>query len=119
MPGITGNGITDAMPEQRPSRELSPDQLARIRRWEFWNQLYLAVAFILLAAVIVFGDTLGLGGAHWPRAGLVMALLIAPIGLMQLLLRCPACGRYPGWEARITAPARCRHCGVRLHEGEE
>ncbi len=107
------------MTDQHSPRELTPRQFARIRRWEFWNQLYLGIAFVLLTAVIVFGDALGLGGAHWPRAGLVMALLVAPIALMQLLLRCPACGRYPGWEARITAPARCRHCGVQLHESEE
>lgn len=97
----------------QPTR-LTPDQGARIRRWERWHRRYVALAFVLLGGAIVFGHP---GGSLHPGlTGLLLAVLVTPIPLFQLALRCPACQRYPGWEARLEAPHSCHKCGVPLHD---
>ena len=93
---------------------LTPTQYARILRWERWHRRYATLAFIVLGSAIVLGHP---GGQlNLGLTGLALAALIVPIPLFQLFLRCPACGRYPGWEARLEAPRRCHHCDVALHD---
>jgi len=41
-------------------------------------------------------------------------LLVAPIVVLQLRLRCPACGVKIGWQAKLMAPDQCKSCGVFL-----
>lgn len=96
-----------------PPAPLNPEQYARLRRWERWHRRYVALAFVLLGSAIVFGHP---GGSLHPGlVGLLLAAVVAPIPLFQLGLRCPACHRYPGWEARLEAPRHCHKCGASLH----
>ena len=44
----------------------------------------------------------------------MLALLVAPIVVLQLRLRCPACGVKIGWQAKLMAPDQCKSCGVFL-----
>ena len=94
--------------------DLNARQYARIRRWERWHRRYATLAFIALGAVIVLGHPGSV--LNLRLTGLLLAALIAPLPLFQLGLRCPACHRYPGWEARLEAPRRCHKCNVFLHD---
>ena len=66
---------------------LSPDQARRIRRWEAWNMGYFVVAFITLLTLLVFSSQLGLSdGNDWSGLGIIIALLVIPIIVLQLRL---------------------------------
>ncbi|OEY65872.1 hypothetical protein [Marinobacter sp. X15-166B] len=93
------------------SHYLSPEQNRRLRRWESWNRGYFIVAFIALIVVLVFSSELGLSSADsWGPLGVVLVLLILPIIILQLRLRCPACDQKIGWHAKLMAPDQCPHC---------
>ncbi len=98
---------------------LSPEQNQRLRRWEAVNKAYFIVAFGLLTMLLVFSSQLGLSsGNSWGSLGLLLALLVAPIVVIQLRLKCPACGHPIGWQAKLMAPDQCRHCGSFLRSRE-
>lgn len=90
---------------------LTPDQDRRLRRWEQWNRGYFLFAFVALITLLVFSSQLGLSSDdNWGPLGLLIAALIAPIVALQFRLTCPACGERIGWQAKMLAPAQCRHC---------
>lgn len=97
------------------AKYLTPEQDARLRRWERWNRNYFIVAFIALTVLLVFSSQLGLSSADsWGPLGVLIALLILPIVILQLRLKCPACDRKIGWQAKLMAPDQCRNCGTFL-----
>lgn len=97
------------------ARYLTPEQDAKLRRWERWNRNYFVFAFVALMAVLVFSSQLGISsGDDWGSLGLLLVLLVAPIILLQLRLRCPACGEKIGWQAKLMAPDQCKSCGTFL-----
>ena len=90
---------------------LNSDQNQRLRRWESWNRGYFIFAFIALTVVLVFSSELGLSSADsWGPLGMILVALIAPIIILQLRLRCPACNHKIGWQAKLMAPDQCPHC---------
>jgi hypothetical protein len=96
------------------SHYLTPEQDAQLRRWERCNRLYFLFAFAALTLLLVFSSHLGLSsGDRWSPLGYLFAALIAPIIVLQLRLRCPACRRI-GWQAKLMAPDQCPSCGVFL-----
>ncbi len=97
------------------AKYLTPEQDARLRRWERWNRNYFIVAFVALTVLLVFSSQLGLSSADsWSPLGVLIALLILPIVILQLRLKCPACDRKIGWQAKLMAPDQCRNCGTFL-----
>ncbi|UZD65535.1 hypothetical protein [Marinobacter sp. AN1] len=94
---------------------LTPEQNQRLRRWEAANKGYFIFAFAALIILLVFSSQLGLSsGDSWGPLGVLIALLVIPIIVLQLQLKCPACGHPIGWQAKLMAPDQCRHCGVFL-----
>ena len=94
---------------------LTPEQDQRLRRWETINKSYFIFAFLAMICLLVFSSQLGLSsGDSWGPLGVLLALLIIPIIVLQLRLRCPACEHSIGWQAKLMAPDQCRHCGVFL-----
>lgn len=94
---------------------LTPEQNQRLRRWETINKWYFIIAFVVLVVLLVFSSQLGLSsGNSWGPLGVLLALLVVPIILLQLRLKCPACGHSIGWQAKLMAPDQCRNCGVFL-----
>ncbi|MFC4257976.1 hypothetical protein ACFOZ5_02895 [Marinobacter lacisalsi] len=94
---------------------LTPEQNQRLRRWETINKWYFIIAFIVLVILLVFSTQLGLSsGSSWGPLGVLLALLVVPIIILQLRLKCPACGHSIGWQAKLMAPDQCRNCGVFL-----
>ena len=94
---------------------LTPEQNQRLRRWEAVNKAYFIFAFAALIILLVFSSQLGLSsGDSWGPLGVLIALLVIPIIVLQLRLKCPACGHPIGWQAKLMAPDQCRHCGVFL-----
>jgi len=53
-------------------------------------------------------------GDEWGSLGVLLALLVVPIIVLQLRLQCPACGVKIGWQAKLMAPDQCKSCGVFL-----
>ena len=97
------------------SNYLTSDQDARLRRWEFWNKSYFIFAFFALIVILVFSSQLGLSsGDSWGPLGLLIALLVTPIVVLQLRLRCPSCGHRIGWQAKLMVPDQCKACGTFL-----
>ncbi|MCK7547795.1 hypothetical protein ACFQGA_03340 [Marinobacter koreensis] len=97
------------------SNYLTPEQDRQIRRWERWNRNYFLVAFVALVIVLVFSSQLGLSsGESWGSLGVLLAAIVAPIIVLQLRLRCPACGHRIGWQAKLMAPDQCQACGTFL-----
>ncbi|MFO8141952.1 MAG: hypothetical protein R6T87_08715 [Marinobacter sp.] len=97
------------------ARYLSAEQDARLRRWERWNRNYFIFAFVALTVVLVFSSQLGISsGDEWGSLGLLLVLLVVPIVVLQLKLRCPACGVKIGWQAKLMAPEQCKSCGTFL-----
>lgn len=97
------------------SRYLTPDQNQRLRRWETVNKGYFLFAFASITLLLVFSSQLGLSSSDsWGPLGILLAALITPIIVLQLRLRCPACGGHIGWQAKLMAPDQCRRCGVFL-----
>ncbi|MDO3721276.1 hypothetical protein QVZ43_06040 [Marinobacter sp. chi1] len=95
---------------------LTPEQDYLIRRWERWNRNYFIVAFVALVILLVFSSQLGLSsGDSWGPLGVLIALIITPIIILQLRLACPACGQKIGWQAKLMAPDQCKSCGTFLH----
>ena len=79
------------------------------------NKGYFIFAFAALIILLVFSSQLGLSsGDSWGPLGALIALLVIPIIVLQLQLKCPACGQPIGWQAKLMAPDQCRHCGVFL-----
>ncbi|MDX1756947.1 MAG: hypothetical protein R3175_12865 [Marinobacter sp.] len=98
-----------------PSQYLTPEQDRRLRRWEQWNRGYFIFAFFAIILVLVFGSQLGLSsGDSWGPLGVLLAVLITPIIVLQLRLACPACHHKIGWQAKLMAPDQCPHCEVFL-----
>lgn len=94
---------------------LTPEQDQRLRRWEAINKAYFIFAFVTLTVLLVFSSQLGLSSDQsWGPLGVLLALLVIPIIVLQLRLRCPACHHPIGWQAKLMAPDQCRHCGVFL-----
>lgn len=94
---------------------LTKAQDQRLQRWETWNKGYFIFAFATLIIVLVFSSQLGLSSADsWGPLGLIIALLVAPIVVLQARLTCPACGAKIGWRAKLMAPDQCPSCGVFL-----
>jgi len=94
---------------------LTPEQDARLRRWERWNRNYFIFAFFALIMVLVFSSQLGISsGDEWGSLGVVLAALVMPIIVLQLQLKCPACGAKIGWQAKLMAPDQCKACGTFL-----
>ncbi len=90
---------------------LTAEQDAQLRRWERWNRRYFVLAFTALLVVLVFSSQLGLSsGESWSGLGILLAVIVAPIIVMQLRLRCPACGEPIGWQAKLMAPDQCASC---------
>lgn len=97
------------------SNYLTAEQDHRLRRWESWNKRYFIVAFFSLIVILVFSSQLGLSsGDSWGPLGLLIAVLVAPIAIMQMRLACPACGQKIGWQAKLMAPDQCKACGTFL-----
>jgi predicted RNA-binding Zn-ribbon protein involved in translation (DUF1610 family) len=97
------------------ARYLTPEQDARLRRWERWNRNYFMFAFVALTVVLVFSSQLGISsGDEWGSLGVLLVLLVVPIIVLQLRLQCPACGVKIGWQAKLMAPDQCKSCGVFL-----
>jgi len=102
------------------SHYLTPEQDRHLRRWENCNRGYFIFAFFALIVVLVFSSQLGLSsGDSWGPLGLLLALLITPIIVLQLRLACPACHHKIGWQAKLMAPDQCSHCGVFLRAKEK
>jgi len=94
---------------------LTQEQDRRLRRWERWNRNYFLFAFAALVVILVFSSQLGLSsGTSWGPLGLLLALLVTPIIILQLRLTCPACGHRLGWQAKLMAPDQCSNCGTFL-----
>lgn len=99
---------------------LTPEQDQRLRRWETVNKGYFIFAFVALVILLVFSSQLGLSsGDSWGPLGGLIALLILPIVILQLRLKCPACGQAIGWQAKLMAPDQCRSCGAFLRARSE
>lgn len=99
---------------------LTPEQDRRLRRWETVNKAYFIFAFVTLIVLLVFSSQLGLSsGDTWGPLGVLLALLVVPIIVLQLRLKCPACGHPIGWQAKLMAPDQCRQCGVFLRSRSE
>ncbi|PAV27066.1 hypothetical protein C8D92_103284 [Tamilnaduibacter salinus] len=97
------------------TRYLTPEQDQQVRRWERWNFRYFLFAFAALLTLLVFSSMLGLSsGREWGPLGLLLALVIVPIIILQYRLVCPACEQRIGWQAKLMAPQQCRQCGVFL-----
>jgi len=97
------------------SNYLTSEQNDRLRRWEAWNKGYFIFAFFSLVVILVFSSQLGLSsGESWGSLGIIIALLITPIIILQLRLACPACGHSIGWQAKLMAPDQCKACGTFL-----
>lgn len=97
------------------TRYLTEEQDQRLRRWEKWNQRYFIFAFVALLALLVFSSQLGLSsGDSWGPLGVLLALLVVPIIVLQLRLKCPACNAPIGWQAKLMAPDQCKACGTFL-----
>ncbi|AOY89578.1 hypothetical protein BKP64_16150 [Marinobacter salinus] len=97
------------------AKYLTPEQDSEIRRWERWNRNYFMFAFLALTIILVFSSQLGLSsGESWESLGILIALLIVPIIVLQLKLKCPACGHKIGWQAKLMAPDQCKSCGAFL-----
>lgn len=97
------------------SNYLNSEQNDRLRRWETCNKGYFIFAFFTLVIILVFSSQLGLSSDDsWGPLGVLIALLIAPIIILQLRLACPACGQKIGWQAKLMAPDQCRACGTFL-----
>ncbi|XKH02099.1 hypothetical protein LG325_04755 [Marinobacter nauticus] len=97
------------------AKYLTPEQDAQLRRWERWNRNYFIFAFFALIVVLVFSSQLGISsGDEWGSLGVLLAILIVPIIVLQLRLKCPACGAKIGWQAKLLAPDQCRTCGTFL-----
>lgn len=102
------------------SKYLTPEQNARLRRWERYNRNYFLFAFVALTILLVFSSQLGLSsGDSWTSLGVVFAAIVAPVIILQLRLKCPACGRHIGWQAKLMAPDQCPNCGVFLRAREQ
>ena len=94
---------------------LTAEQNTQLRRWERWNRNYFLFAFTALIIILVFSSQLGLSsGDDWGGLGILLALLVAPIVVLQMKLACPACGQKLGWQAKLMAPDQCKHCGCFL-----
>lgn len=94
---------------------LTPEQNQRLRRWEAINKGYFIFAFVVLVVLLVFSTQLGLSSdSSWGPLGVLLTLLVVPIIVLQLRLKCPDCGKALGWQAKLMAPDQCRHCGVFL-----
>lgn len=94
---------------------LTAEQNTELRRWERWNRNYFLFAFTALIIILVFSSQLGLSsGDDWGGLGILLALLVAPIVVLQMKLACPACGQKLGWQAKLMAPDQCKHCGCFL-----
>lgn len=97
------------------SNYLTSEQDGRLRRWESWNKSYFIFAFFSLIVILIFSSQLGLSsGDSWGPLGVLIALLVTPIVILQLRLACPACGQKIGWQAKLMAPAQCKACGTFL-----
>lgn len=97
------------------SNYLTAEQDDRLRRWETWNKRYFIFAFFALVVILVFSSQLGLSsGDSWGPLGVLIAILITPIIILQMRLKCPACGHKVGWQAKLMAPAQCKACGTFL-----
>lgn len=94
---------------------LTQEQDSKLRRWERWNRNYFLFAFVALTTMLIFSSQLGLSsGTSWGPLGLLMAILVIPIIILQLRLTCPACGHRLGWQAKLMAPDQCSACGTFL-----
>ncbi|MBK1873310.1 hypothetical protein FE848_08755 [Marinobacter sp. 1-3A] len=94
---------------------LTPEQDAKLRRWERWNRSYFIFAFVALVIVLIFSSQLGLSsGDEWGPLGLLLVALVTPIIILQLRLACPACGVKIGWQAKLMAPDQCKSCDTFL-----
>ncbi|MBW0147933.1 hypothetical protein [Marinobacter arenosus] len=101
------------------SKYLTPEQDSIIRRWERWNRNYFIAAFLALTVILVFSSQLGLSsGNSWGPLGVLIALIVTPIIVLQLKLACPACGHKIGWQAKLMAPDQCSTCGTFLRAKE-
>lgn len=97
------------------SNYLTKEQNDRLRHWESWNKSYFIFAFFSLIVILVFSSQLGLSsGESWGPLGILIAVLITPIIVLQLRLECPACGHKIGWQAKLMAPDQCKACGTFL-----
>lgn len=97
------------------AKYLTPEQDEKIRKWERWNRNYFIFAFVALMIILVFSSQLGLSsGESWEPLGILIAVLITPIIVLQFKLACPACGHKLGWQAKLMAPDQCKTCGTFL-----
>src|SRR5690554_8067518 len=97
------------------ARYLTPEQDAKLRRWERWNRNYFVFAFVALIVVLVFSSQLGISsGDYGGSLGVLLALRVSPIVVLQLRRRCPACGVKFGWQAKLMVPVYFKSCGVFL-----
>lgn len=101
------------------SNYLTPEQNSQLRQWETWNKGYFIFAFFALIVILVFSSQLGLSsGDSWGPLGVLIALLVTPIVILQMRLSCPACGQKIGWQAKLMAPDQCKACGTFLRSKE-
>ncbi len=97
------------------SNYLTAEQNGRLRRWESWNKGYFIFAFFALTVILVFSSQLGLSSDDsWGPLGILIAIIVTPIIILQMRLTCPACGHKIGWQAKLMAPDQCRACGTFL-----
>jgi hypothetical protein len=101
------------------SNYLTSEQNSRLRRWEAWNKRYFIFAFFALIVILVFSSQLGLSSEDsWGPLGVLIALLITPIIILQMRLACPDCGQKIGWQAKLMALDQCKACGTFLRSKE-
>ncbi len=89
---------------------LNPQEDARLRRWQRWMIRSFVVSMILFIIVMIspMGETVRF--ILWICA---VTLVVVSAGL-QFSRRCPRCGANIGTQTRLTLPAACKRCGVRL-----
>ena len=80
-----------------------------VGRMEGWSRFDAFYWSFITALTVGYGDL-----RPSCRKSKLLALLVAPIVVLQLRLRCPACGEKIGWQAKLMAPDQCKSCGVFL-----
>mgnify|MGYP005840534981 CR=1 FL=1 len=97
------------------SNYLTAEHNHRLRRWELWNKGYFIFAFLALTVILVFSSQLGLSSDDsWGPLGIIIAIIVFPVIILQMRLKCPACGHKIGWQAKLMAPDQCKACGTFL-----
>jgi hypothetical protein len=90
-------------------RRLTPEELARLRRWE--RRMIGAFALSMTVLIVVLALSVVV---LTPTVLLAVPLLLVAVGsaLLQFSARCPYCGANLGLQTRLKLPDACKECGV-------